>query len=148
MRRLLLLSGYKQSITIVEVTFCHKCGAYKKSLYRDQLWIAFFRPKLPIGLRYGLWLCNSGTFTLLSVNHFYIAFTVRFGLLSCQENKCFGRYSSRISNCFAAFHSSAFTSLPWRTNKKLRHIMVQPPPCFTVGLEGLWWCAVFGVCQM
>ena len=41
------------------------------------------RPKFCVGLRSDLWLSHSRTLTLLSLNHFCVAFTVCFWSLSC-----------------------------------------------------------------
>ena len=98
-------------------------------LYGDRESRALFKStfKFFIGLRSGLWLGHSRTFTLLSLNHVCVAFTVRFRSLSCWK--------------IILISSHNLLHLFYPVPLQIYHCLL-PPQCFLVGMLCLWWCAV------
>ena len=74
--------------TAILLHFLQSCSSSVR-LHDDWAWRALFKSshKFSIGLRSGLWLGHSRTFTLLSLNHFCVAFTFTHALCHCLAGK-------------------------------------------------------------
>ncbi len=108
--------------------------------------------RFSIGFRSGLWLGLSKTSIFFWWSHSFVDFDVCFGLLLCWKMKFLfifsflaeaWRFCANIDRYLELFIiPSTLTKAPVPAKEKQPQSMMLPPPCFTVGMLLLWWCAV------
>ncbi len=104
-----------------------------------------------IRFRSGLWLGHSKTSIFFWWSHSFVDLDVCFGLLPCWKMKFLfiflaeaWRFCASIDWYLKRFIiPSTLTKAPVPADEKQPQSVMLLPPCFTVGMVFLWWCAVF-----